>query len=341
MRPARGSSGRVIIFLLATFLLVVTAGISASGASRRTAETRAEQPNILIIVTDDQRATGTLDVMPTTLQVFQRNGTQFSNAFVSTPLCCPARASIFSGRYAHNHRVLRTGTDPAVFDQDATMQARLQGAGYLTAITGKYLNSWDQSLDPPYFDRWAFFSKGSQPNSDGYYNHTFNVDGIQRAVEEYSTRFIRKRALRFLRWFERDDDRPWFLYIAPFAPHAPAVPEPKYVGAPLPPWQESPATFEEDVDDKPVYVQFSKAKRWRVRRMRENQLRSLMSVDDLVGRLFDTPDSLGERRDTLAIFLSDNGYMWGEHGRSGKGVPYSTSTQIPLFMRWPGHVSRG
>jgi arylsulfatase A-like enzyme len=75
---------------------------------------------------------------------------------------------------------------------------------------------------------------------------TFNVQGIQKLVERYSTHFVRDRALRYLTWFERRDDRPWFLYVAPFAPHPKAVPEPKYMRAKVPVWGRSPAVFEED-----------------------------------------------------------------------------------------------
>jgi len=88
-------------------------------------------------------------------------------------------------------------------------------------------------------------------------------------------------------------------------------------------------------------VQSSNAKKWRVGRLRKAQLRSLMSVDDLIERLFNRLDRLGEKQDTLAVFLSDNGFMWGEHRRMGKSVPYTASTQIPMLVRWPGHVRRG
>jgi len=341
---ARGRR-RAIASLAAGAALVTTAWIGAPSAGTPTkgevqAQASASLPNILVIVTDDQRP-DTLDVMPALQQLFVLNGTQFPNAFASTPLCCPSRASIFSGRYTHNHGVFRSGTDPAVFDQDATMQARLQKAGYSTAIAGKYLNSWDQSLDPPFFDRWAFFSRGAQSGSAGFYDLRFNVDGKRRTAKKYSTHFIRNQALRFLESSEADDDRPWFLYVAPFAPHPPAEPEPRYSRAKVPEWEMSPAAFEEDILDKPAYMQFSNAKKWRVGRLRKAQLRSLMSVDDLIERLFNRLDRLGEKQETLAVFLSDNGFMWGEHRRMGKSVPYTASTQIPMLVRWPGHVRRG
>jgi arylsulfatase A-like enzyme len=339
---ARIFAWRSIFCLLAVCALVVAGTHPDASAAPEPAggSVSARLPNILVIVTDDQRA-GTLDVMPKTRHFFQRYGTKFPNVFVSTPLCCPARASIFSGRYVHNHGILRSGTDPSVFDQEATMQARLQNAGYWTAIAGKFINSWNPLVDPPYFDRWASFSRGAQFGSDGYYDLTFNVDGTQTLARNYSTHFIRNRAFEFLQWFEQDDARPWFLYVAPFAPHPPAIPEPKYERARIERWQPSPSAFEEDLGDKPLYVQLSRKRPRRVARLRADQLRTLMSVDDMVGRLFARLDRLGEKQNTLAIFLSDNGFMWGEHNQSGKSVPYTESTQIPMLIRWPGHVRRG
>jgi len=332
--------GRLIMSLLAPLVLLVTTGGIDAAADGERGQIPAKRPNILIIVTDDQTA-DTLDVMPKTRDFFKKNGTKFPNAFVSTPLCCPSRASIFSGRYAHNHGVFRTGSDPALFDQESTMQARLRNAGYLTAISGKYLNSWTQAIDPPHFDRWAFFSRGRRGDTDGYYNLPFNVDGKRRIAQQYSTRFVQNRALEFLNWFERNDGRPWFLYVAPFAPHPPALPEPKYSNERIPKWIRNPAFFEKEIRDKPQYVQLSNRKQWRTRRMRARQLRSLLSVDDMVGRLAGRLDDLGEERDTVAIFLSDNGYLWGEHRLTGKGVPYTGSIKVPMMMRWPGHVRRG
>ena len=157
---------------LLTLLVMLGActGISASDASEASpapaAPTAASRPNVLIFLTDDQRS-GTMAVMPSTLQRFGEEGTTYAHAFATTPLCCPSRASIFSGRYAHNHTVQSNqhGAEQD-FDQNATMQAYLQGAGYRTGIFGKYFNAWDLSEDPAFFDRWAIES----PNGyTGYY----------------------------------------------------------------------------------------------------------------------------------------------------------------------------
>ena len=101
-------------------------------------------------------------VMPQTLQWFEAGGTKFNNAFATTPLCCPSRASIFSGRYTHNHGVA-TNDSAAVLDQRFTIQAYLKAAGYRTGMFGKYFNAWNLFRNPPSFDDWAIFTAGYSP----------------------------------------------------------------------------------------------------------------------------------------------------------------------------------
>jgi arylsulfatase A-like enzyme len=139
---------------------------------RRYATGAARGPNILIIVTDDQRA-GTLGVMPQTRRWFQQQGTTYTNAFATTPLCCPSRSSILTGRYAHNHGVLKNFMGGRL-DHATTIERRLDQAGYTTGIAGKFLNSWKPEDDPPNFDRWAIFNPHIDP---GYFNSRFNVNG--------------------------------------------------------------------------------------------------------------------------------------------------------------------
>ena len=139
----------------------------------RSAQTTSSRPNILLIVTDDQRAAvDTMSAMPKTRALFENQGTNYPNFMVTTPLCCPSRSSIFSGRFAHNTGVL-TNTDAddvQAFDQGATIQAYLRAAGYQTGIAGKFFNTWPVGQDPPNFDRWAIFG-------GGYDDPVFNVDG--------------------------------------------------------------------------------------------------------------------------------------------------------------------
>jgi arylsulfatase A-like enzyme len=291
-------------------------------------------PNVLVIVTDDQRADGTLDVMPSTREWFGEGGTRFPFAYVTTPQCCPSRATLFSGRYAHNHGV-HTNGEASNLNHAETVQAHLQAAGYRTSIYGKLFNTWKMTEGAPLFDDWAIFQAG-------YYGKPFNVNGTERVIEEYSTSYIARRAIRFLRQNEAADSRPWLMFVMPFAPHVPSKAEPAYRDAPVGDWEGNPAVLEADRSDKPPIVRDEPIGSLdSLQQYRRRQLRSLMSVDDLVGRIANELQRLGEEERTLAFFSSDNGLMWGEHGATGKGLPYTASIEVPLFVRWPGRVAAG
>lgn len=301
--------------------LAALGGLSTLGVEAGTvgATIDEERPNILIIITDDQRADGTFGVMPDTMQIFRDGGTHYSNAVATTPLCCPARSSIFSGRYTHNHGVTRTDS-PTKLEQLTTMQYQLKSQGYTTALAGKYLNSWKGQL--PYFDLAA--------TRTGYYKE----DG------SYSTTYIRDKALSFLSQLEQNDSSPWLMFVNVYAPHEPAVPEKKYESAAVPAWSENPATLEADRSDKPAYVRGLSGKKVNLQKFRVKQLRTLYSVDDLVADLFGKLQDLDEDN-TLAFYTSDNGFMWYEHKLRYKRHAYDQSIQIPMFVRWPGRVAAG
>ena len=289
-----------------------------------------------MIVTDDQPR-GTLSAMPATRTLFARGGRAYPNAYVTTPLCCPSRASILTGRYAHNHGILTQ--EPQSFDVRTTIPRYLRRAGYLNGLVGKYLNRWGAGPDfkpmsPPYFDLWA----STRPDWNGYYNTVFNVNGRLRDVTGYSTRYIGRKTISFLRSFEQRDRRPWFMYTAVVAPHAPYRAEAAYRRARVGTWSGNPAVHEEDRSDKPPYVRSAGATYERGSRVRAGQLRTLMSVDDMVRSVFSELSRLGEAENTLAFFVSDNGYLWGEHGIVNKTVPYLPSIRVPLMVRWPRRI---
>jgi arylsulfatase A-like enzyme len=131
------------------------------------------------------------------------------------------------------------------------------------------------------------------------------------------------------------------LYVAPFAPHKPYTTTPRYGLAPVSQWKGNPAVAERDISDKPRFVRQAVVPSARSEYVRAAQLRSLMPVDDLVDRLLRRLRDLGEERRTLAFFMSDGGYLWGEHGLVGKKLPYAQSVRIPFYARWPGELPRG
>ena len=319
----------VSLALLAALLQLPLSQTAAPPASAA----RARRPNILIIVTDDQRASGSMGVMPATNRWFGGGGTRYEQAFATTPLCCPSRATIMTGRYAHNHGVQRNERGPAgagALDHSTTIQRYLHDAGYRTGVFGKLLNHWPTHENPPYWDSWGIFH-------GQYHRAFFNVDGVVGHRRGYTTNLVKRYSTRFLRGSELDDGRPWFLYVAPFAPHAPYTPEKRYKTAGVPAWTRGRAVTENDKDDKPEYVRRGSraGASTRAAIVRAKQLRTLMSVDDLVARLAGTLEQLSESRDTLAFFLSDNGFAWGDRGWVGKSIPYTESIRIPFFMRWP------
>jgi arylsulfatase A-like enzyme len=319
------SGGRSLggVAILAFIVTAGIAGLAPAPVTSRAAE--PSRPNILIIVTDDQRADGTLAAMPKTDAWFRGGGTWFPNGVVTTPLCCPARASIFSGRFVHNHGV-HTNSDPAgvqAFDQAHTMQAYLHASGYRTGMAGKFLNTWPTSQAPPSFDR-SFVTEAYSPG--GIYNTV--------RIGDLATSYLDG-------WNATDDEAPWFLYLAPKAPHSPYTPQAQYAQSSVPPWPGNPAQFEADRSDKPPWVRSSSTTATAIENLRVQQLRTLYSVDDLVDRVMSHLAMIGEEN-TLAFFLSDNGYFWGEHGISGtKRLPYLDSPRVPFGIRWPGHVAAG
>ena len=314
--------------LVALKALAVSLGLVCLGAWVAPA---AARPNILIILTDDQR--DVLDNMPKTAQLFREGGVMFRNAFSATPLCCPSRASLMTGQYSHNHGV-RTNTAGGRLQHRSTVQFYLQRSGYRTGVVGKFLSGRVPDI-PPYFNKWAVSRQME------YFGSTFNVNGRTRKIGRYSTDYVASKSAGFIRSFEKHDRKPWFLLIAPKAPHSPFTPGSEYVGAEVQPWNPPPSVGEKNRRDKPKWVRAQNHHTQAGRRHRIRQLRTLMSVDDLVQKLHRRMKRLGENRRTLAFFTSDNGFQWAEHGLLFKEHPYLESVGIPLLVRWPTHLERG
>jgi arylsulfatase A-like enzyme len=288
-----------------------------------------------MIITDDQRF-DSMAVMPKTRSWFGDGGRRYTRAYVTTPLCCPARSSILSGKYAHNHLVTDNTSEARLrLNVDEIIQKALHDAGYRTAMAGKFLNSWVTTDPPPWFDTFALEQKYD------YRDPIMNVDGNVGSVPGFATTIVREQAVSMLESFEANDAQPWFLYVAPISPHRPYGTTTHYFNAPVPGWRGNPAVGETDRSDKPAIVRSQSSTVVEDRALRKQQLRSQMPVDDLVERLAATLETLGEQ-DTIAIFTSDNGYMWGEHGvLEAKRLPYQPSVRVPLYVRWPGHVVPG
>ena len=331
-RPTRRFAAVVLVLAL-----LGTNGPTGNGARARI-QGAQRRPNVVLIVMDDQRDQGTRQVMGSLRRLFYRKGYEFPHAFAPNPLCCPSRASILTGRYPHNHDVTRNGQATAL-DQQSTLQRYLDDAGYRTGIFGKFLFDWPLTDPPPHFDDYVFTEGGN--TRDNYFGGPWNVQGDVREVSRYSTDFLARRTTRFISATEADDASPWFMYVTPLAPHRPYIAEERYDDARVPRWQPSPAVHEKNRADKPPFVKSQSQSLNEIRRTRRRQLRTLMSVDDLIARINRRIVQEDEKRRTLIFVTSDNGYLWGEHGLLHKRHAYTPSIAVPLALRWPGHLSPG
>jgi arylsulfatase A-like enzyme len=292
----------------------------------------SQRPNVVVINTDDMRA-DMAPYLPKIRQWLFDGGTSFRNGYVSTPSCCPSRATLMSGRYVHNNGQYQQQT--LGFDLDLTIQRYLHDAGYLTGHAGKFLHWLDLGTEAPHFDRWTYF-KG------GYENVYMNFDGTVRRSQGYSTTIVFDRAIEYLADFEgRDDARPFYLHLAPIAPHDPYVAEQQYAGAPVPAHQPDPSYMEADRSDKPSFVRNQNPTAATVLATRTAMIRTLYSVDDGVDRLMRRLQAAGELANTLVVFTSDNGYLLGEHRATSKFLPYRKAVEVPFLVRWPGRVAAG
>ena len=301
-------------------LLAVPAVVAACGGGAQVGDAH---PNILLVITDDQPKR-TMGPMGDTRRLYGRGGTYFSDAFVTTPECCPSRSSIYSGRYAHDAGV-QTNTSGAEFDAEMSWERYLQEAGYQTALFGKYLNGWDETGEPPpYFNRYE--GRFQDPDSGGLRESDY---------------FLLNQARIFLDDAESDDDQPWALVVAFHSPHAPFLPAKRYEDADVSRFQSTnPAMSERDLSDKAPAVVANQSDENGLSVQRQ-QLRMLLATDDAIEGIFNRLEDAGEAQDTLSFFISDNGYHWGEHGLRSKAHPYLPDVSVPLYVRWPGHVKPG
>lgn len=284
------------------------------------------RPNILFVLTDDQPKE-TDWAIRRTADWLGGQGVTFARAHANTPLCAPSRASIMSGRYAHNHGVLDT-RHPYHLDQHTTVQRRLQAAGYRTGLFGKYLNFWPTGDNPPHFDEWLL----QEPVA--YYNGHYNDNGTVRNIPGYNTTVIRDRALAFID-ASRTDTRPWFAYVATRSAHELNIPEWKYAHTRVPEWPGRPSVHEADRSDKPPFLQQADHTYEQGKALRTRQLRTLLSVDDAMRDLRDKLRELGQLENTLVVYTSDHGLCWADHGWLRKSVPYRPSLEVPFWLSWP------
>ncbi len=317
----------------------------------------ASRPNVVVILTDDmrwdalgvvQREQGSQALFPwfatPHLDRLAAEGARFANAFVTTSLCSPSRASLLSGQYAHRHQVLNNFTD---YPHDLpSYPRRLQEAGYTTAYIGKWHMGEDDDRQRPGFDFWM-----SHRGQGNYWDNEFNINGQQRVMEGYYTTVVTQAAVD---WFRGPHEQPWLLIVGHKAPHGgPIVPEPKYEHAfdTEPVARPANAGSYRAADGKPAWLEKSYPT-WHglggplygqqeYGKFVRAYLGCIASVDESVGRIYQTLEECGQLDNTLLVFTSDNGFALGEHGRTDKRTAYEESLRVPLLVRYPPAVKPG
>ncbi|NLF69020.1 MAG: sulfatase [Candidatus Anammoximicrobium sp.] len=313
-----------------------------------------KRPNVLVVLTDDQRADamglgGAKYLQTPNIDRLGKEGVHFRNMFCTTSLCSPSRASILSGLYAHTHGVTDNFTEyPRGFKSFPMV---LQGAGYDTAYIGKWHMGEENDEPRPGFN-WFVTHKGQGK----YFDTEFNINGQRREVlPGYYTHVVTDMAAE---WLGRQrGQRPWLLMLGHKAPHSFYFPEPKYerlFDAVRVPYPETAFML----DDKPDWIRqrlytwhgiYGPLFEWRKKfpddrpeavKDFENMTRAywgtIVSVDDSVGRLYELLRQRGELDNTVFVFLGDNGILNGEHGMVDKRTMHEPSIRIPLVVRYPG-----
>jgi N-acetylglucosamine-6-sulfatase len=317
---------------------IVAIGVLLSGCERSTSD--GQRPTIVLIVTDDQRS-DTLWAMPTVKRELIAHGVTFRNAFVTTPLCCPSRASILTGRYAHTTGVWQNSGPFGGFRRfrdRSTLATRLHDAGYSTALFGKYLNRYQGTYIPPGWDRWFAIGRAVDPY-DLYYRYTVNDDGRLRFfgtnARDHSLNVMTEAAFSYI----LKSTGPLFVYFAPYTPHTPAKPAPgdRDAFADLP-FRPAESYDEQDVSDKPRWVRGLRRLNDAARARLESRYRrvpaALLGLDRAVGALVEALRLTGRLNNSVVVLTSDNGIHLGEHRWTDKGTPYEESIRVPLVVRY-------
>ncbi len=303
----------------------------------------SNRPNILFILIDDLRwdalgIEGHPFVKTPHIDRIAREGIRFTRTFISNPICSPSRASFLTGQYCNNHGIIDNTERGPQSHRLTTFAAPIREAGYATAYLGKWHMGRDNTPRPDW-EHWIG-AAGNVKHDDP----TLNFNGEDRLVKGYLTDLLTDYAIDYI---NRSDDRPFLLYLSHKSVHSPYIPADRHDDLYADQEIGQNPSYLDTLEGKPLLTpnvtpeltanmtadDFSPQAR--------NQLRMITSVDEGIGRILDALDRIGKLDSTVVVFVSDNGYQWGEHSRRGKRLPYEASARVPLYIRYPSLINPG
>ncbi len=334
------------LFYLLTFLLFSFSTTSAQNQPK----------NVIFILSDDHRydymgfhPEGPDFLETPSMDRMAKGGAHLANAFVTTSLCSPSRASILTGQYSFRHGAI-DNVNP-IKEGTTFFPEQLQNEGYQTGFFGKWHMGGASDNPKPGFDRWVSF-KGQ-----GVYNDPeLNIDGERKQVKGYISELLTDYTLDWLD--NRDKDKPFFAYLSHKAVHAEFYPakeyEDKYAEADILKPQ-SMKNIEQNYEGKPDWVREQRYSWHGVDYMYHHRpdhpqtldeiiteySETLMGVDDSIGRVLDYLEKNGLAENTLVVYMGDNGFMLGEHGLIDKRQAYEESMRVPMLAWAPGYIEAG
>lgn len=329
---------------------------SVGEPEEETEVTEHDRPNIIFFLVDDQRfdllsMKGHPFIETPNIDQLASKGVYFNEAFVTTSLCSPSRASMVTGQYAHQHDVL--DNDSELNPDTPTYPRELQKYGYHTGFIGKWHMGEASDARRPGFNYWVSFEGQGR-----YVNPLLNVNGERKMVEGHMTDALTDLAVDFIK--DRSEaDQPYFLCLSHKAIHENWTPtdrhHKKYIDVKV----DLPATYADtdaNYKGKPEWVR-KQRKSWHgaerdyvnqdnvegdnLERLIQLYSECMLGVDESVGRVVETLRALGKLDNTVIIYMSDNGYLLGEHGLIDKRVMYEESIRIPAFFHWGEKIKEG
>lgn len=359
--------GAIAVLAVAAVIAVPHGGRQADSASepvgRPTTPAPAppaqpRRPNIVFVLTDDL-SWNLVQYMPHVVAL-QRRGMTFLNYTVTDSLCCPSRASIFTGDFPHDTHVTTNTMPDGGFrrftedgDGNSTFATSLQAAGYRTGLFGKYLNRYDpiaDTADPSLHLHGAYVPPGwtqfDGVNQNGYAEYGYAITANHSVADygskpqDYLTAVLAQRSTAFVR-SSVAARQPFFAEVSTFAPHAPYVPAPRdadtftALRAPRSPaYGRLPSDPPSWLREHPALSATSSAN---IDQAFRRRVEDVQSVDRLVATLEQTVQRLGQSQNTIFVFSSDNGYHMGEYTlTSGKQTAFDTDVNVPLIAAGPG-----